>query len=750
MGSIGGMVADLSLNYANFMRGLSNCQGGMGSFQTNTAAWMNVTANLAARTLGGISNFGALATTTTSSAVGNVLRGTGAMVGGFGRFGQSAVSAFGSWRMHSAQMRTELLRQNLLLTQQRQLRDSMARGGAGATMGQIGGGVLLGSLFGRTAQAAKAVPTIGLQLASDAEQAKIAFEVMLGSADKAVAMLSQLKAYADKSPFNVAGVNAAAQRLLNYNIQAQDVLPTMKMLGDVAAGDMDKFDRLATAFGQMSANGRLMGQDLLQFINAGFNPLQEISKKTGESMAALKKRMEDGGIASLEVRDAFVAATSAGGRFFNMTARQSATHAGMWSTFKDAVGTALRGAGEALMNNFDLKGWIDWMTKQVNRVPYLFANAGQLLQVELLDWQVYLMELVPGSETVIMKIGAVLSAGWDALGASYHRFIDSVKAGFQEIINLAEVAKNAAGSGAKGWWETTKTYLSFGMLGEEGAANPLHMFNRAGATAVTTLAGQKDAMQPGEDFASTFLRSFNEALKKAEQGGAGTSLVETLKRQRDELRNAIKPEGAGGVPAADFGGKLGASFNSAVKEKDEADKESKKNATSEAALKGSQEANRIMNSQFGGGVQSQQLKVLQDVAATLKTGFQNLLKPENVATGLRVGNNLLNSQAGGFSVSGLIAAAGNEISGAFKPGAGAAPTAQTVGQLRAARRSRMRADAANRLSEMGSQAASWVGALIGEGGGKGGPGNSKQMTILERIANASEETARKQPKKTDV
>ena len=88
------------------------------------------------------------------------------------------------------------------------------------------------------------------------------------------------------------------------------------MLGDVSQGNKERFDSLTLAFAQVGSAGKLSGQDLLQFVNAGFNPLNEISKMTGESMAELKERMSAGGVSAEEVAEAFKHATSEGGQFY--------------------------------------------------------------------------------------------------------------------------------------------------------------------------------------------------------------------------------------------------------------------------------------------------------------------------------------------------------------------------------------------------------------------------------------------------
>ena len=165
-------------------------------------------------------------------------------------------------------------------------------------------------------------------LATDAEDAAIAFEVLTGSANESLRLMQQLRAFSDRSPITFGGAQQAARTLLSFNVASKDLIPTVKMLGDAVGGNNERFKMLALAYAQMSSAGRLMGQDLLQMINAGFNPLQTISRITGETMLQLKKRMEEGGISAQEVANAFQVATSAGGRFYGMTERLSQTMSG--------------------------------------------------------------------------------------------------------------------------------------------------------------------------------------------------------------------------------------------------------------------------------------------------------------------------------------------------------------------------------------------------------------------------------------
>jgi len=182
-------------------------------------------------------------------------------------------------------------------------------------------------------------------LAGAAEQTRISYEVMVGDIEKGNKLLRDIKKYADYTPYGFAELSDAGKKLLNFNVDLKDVMPTIKMLGDVASGDKNKLESLALVYGQVNAAGRLMGQDLLQLINVGFNPLQVISEKTGVSMKDLKKKMEDGAISAKDVARAFKIATSEGGLFHDMTERQAETFEGRWSTSVDKLKTALTGAG---------------------------------------------------------------------------------------------------------------------------------------------------------------------------------------------------------------------------------------------------------------------------------------------------------------------------------------------------------------------------------------------------------------------
>ncbi|MCA0447625.1 MAG: tape measure protein [Bacteroidetes bacterium] len=188
-----------------------------------------------------------------------------------------------------------------------------------------------------------------IQTAADLEQAKTSFEVMLGSVEAADQAIQTLKQKANSTPFEFTDLQSATQLLLNFGITIEDAYPIIDQLGDISGGNAQKLQQLALVMGQVSSAGKLQGQDLLQLINAGFNPLQEISRTTGQSMADLKKQMESGAISYDMVKASMVSATSEGGRFFGMMEKQSQTLAGQMSTVSDAIGQISATIGQSMM-----------------------------------------------------------------------------------------------------------------------------------------------------------------------------------------------------------------------------------------------------------------------------------------------------------------------------------------------------------------------------------------------------------------
>ena len=188
------------------------------------------------------------------------------------------------------------------------------------------------------------VGSMALQSAAQMETLNAQFTTMLGSASAASVMMEEMNSFAARTPFETRDIASAGATLMGFGVQANKVMDTVEMLGNVAGANGQKFQSLALVYGQIQSAGRLMGGDLLQLINAGFNPLQVISEQTHRSMVQLKEDMEKGRISAEMVTAAFKSATSKDGMFYGNLANQAKTWEGVTSTAMDNLRMSLTNA----------------------------------------------------------------------------------------------------------------------------------------------------------------------------------------------------------------------------------------------------------------------------------------------------------------------------------------------------------------------------------------------------------------------
>ena len=169
-------------------------------------------------------------------------------------------------------------------------------------------------------------------LGAQAEQTSVAFTTLVGSEEKAAGVLKQINEFAAKTPYSNLDLVDNAKTMLNFGVEADKVNGYLRQLGDIAAGDKNKLGSLSLVFGQVASAGKMSGQDLLQFINAGFNPLKELEKMTGKTYTEFQDMMSKGQIGFDALAAAINHATSEGGAFAGMSDKLSQTVSGKFST----------------------------------------------------------------------------------------------------------------------------------------------------------------------------------------------------------------------------------------------------------------------------------------------------------------------------------------------------------------------------------------------------------------------------------
>jgi len=299
-----------------------------------------------------------------------------------------------------------------------------------ATFSRLTGiGTVIGGLVGSLSIAAALIAglKLGATLANDLEKSQAAFNVMIGDTGKATKMLDELRAMGRQTGYG-AGIQKAAETMLGFGVAQDKVMPGLRAIADIARGDAERLSSLSLAFAQSASAGRLMGQDLLQMVNAGFNPLQEISRKTGESITELKKRMEDGKIPFEEVFQAFISATQEGGKFNGMMETIANTTGGRFNIMSGTVGEVMREIATALMSGFDVRDAIGDLSSFV-----------EYFRRDLSDWIPVLQAIGFGSRImfdVMLSSGKVVYALLSVLRGMFQDIYDIGRAVVGVFITL--------------------------------------------------------------------------------------------------------------------------------------------------------------------------------------------------------------------------------------------------------------------------------------------------------------------------
>ena len=188
---------------------------------------------------------------------------------------------------------------------------------------------------GAASTAIVALGKIGLEYNSQMEQYTTNFTTMLGSQEAAVKKVEELKKFAASTPLSMDDLAKGTQTLLAFGVESENSTSILRQLGDIALGDADKMQRLSTAFGKATAAGKVTGDTVQQMIDAGWNPLIQISQTAGETMEETQKRMSAGKISVEELQAAMEAVTTGTGQFAGGMEAASHTTQGLISTLQD-------------------------------------------------------------------------------------------------------------------------------------------------------------------------------------------------------------------------------------------------------------------------------------------------------------------------------------------------------------------------------------------------------------------------------
>jgi tape measure domain-containing protein len=453
-------------------------------------------------------------------------------------------------------------------------------------------------LIAFSATAAAMTAATAIKSAAAYEQSNVAFTVMTGSAEKAKGLLTDITNLAIETPFKSGPLISAAQSLKSYGVATEDLIPTLRVLGDVASGGGanisldEKLGRVVLAYGQVRTAGRLMGSELRQFTEAGIPVIENLAIVMNKPVSSIKGMVEEGQVGFRELSMAFNRMTGAGGLFFNMMQKQSETVAGRWSAFTENIQVGLRNLGLAFFKGFgladllkDMADFTKGMTTQSEMVENFFVRLREVFDIAMIGAKIFGDYLKSGlSEAIKQLTGtapdwndfrtaiiAATKAGVIGLGM----LIEELKKVLVLMANLIEASGEAAaamgfGEGGKSVYDRsrergnnklqsigisagrTAEWLTMRLFGGQEAADRYQKELEAAGLAQKAknplaglAAGIRAMAAPGnglQNMADMFDRQMAEANRRRDEGPTGQGFWNNFTKQMtDKLRASQVP-----------------------------------------------------------------------------------------------------------------------------------------------------------------------------------------------------------------
>lgn len=399
----------------------------------------------------------------------------------------------------------------------------------GGFIAAYGGAKLLDALFGTNAQM---------------EQHITSFEVMLGSAAKAEALVEKMQSFAAKTPLAMSDIVANGSLLLNYGVDEDKLIDTMTKLGDLAAGNADKLNRITLAYGQMLAKGKVTGEELLQLTEAGV-PLQAaLADSIGVSGAELSDMVSKGKVGINELNAAITNLTTGNGKFAGMMEKQAQTMQGQLSTLQDNLSNFFRQMGEGAFGEIkdvisDINNTIEQWS-QDGTLDEWGENIGELLRIvvvvlkNIITFGVEAKDVIGALLITILSFKSAISFGniVSVLSAKVNDFKNSLySANVAKKAFDATGAKNTGVLKFSGYLTTLITLLTVMTT----------LCNNAGEKAEKLLDTVSETVQKAEDSANlsstlqNIIQAYKESIDTVNSAAEKTAKLKDLQSQLNSV-----------------------------------------------------------------------------------------------------------------------------------------------------------------------------------------------------------------------
>lgn len=257
---------------------------------------------------------------------------------------------------------------------------------------------------------------IPLRLAANIESLSISFKVLLGSASQASKLLVDLRKFAADTPLGLEEVAQASKQLLAYGFSVNELLPTLRRLGDLSSALSQPLSEIAYVFGTTRTQTHVMGKDIMQFMMRGIDIVGALSVVMRKNKDEVSELVSAGKVGFPEMQKALVLMTSNGGKFSGMLAEQGQSLNGLWSQMRDKVSEVMTEIGVGIADVFSLrdamKGLTAFLDRGIPTIKSFFKN--------LKDGIAFAMPAWKQAYVVISDVFSKLSWGWRVLTSVFN------------------------------------------------------------------------------------------------------------------------------------------------------------------------------------------------------------------------------------------------------------------------------------------------------------------------------------------
>lgn len=282
-----------------------------------------------------------------------------------------------------------------------------------------------------TLQGAQSFISQMVAVRSQFQQLEISFGTMLKSKEKANELMAQLTDLAAKTTFGLEEVSEGAKKLLAFQVPAEEVTETLRRMGDVASGLGVPMGQLIHVYGQVKAQGKLVTNDLYQFMNAGIPIIAELSKVVGKSETEIKDMVSAGKIGFTEIQAVIKNMTNEGGLFYNLMAEQSKSLGGQISNLRDNFDQMLNEIGKSS------EGIVSGAIKGVSFLVENYETIGKLIAGLIVSYGTYRAALI--ATAAVQQVVAARTAGMTVAEMAHYTWLVLVEKA-QKLLNLTMLA----------------------------------------------------------------------------------------------------------------------------------------------------------------------------------------------------------------------------------------------------------------------------------------------------------------------